>query len=83
MNKVMKITYNGTGLVNNRGISKYWGVSADPVNKGQWRVLVNIKESMYTFALPSEIVRSEDEAAHIAKHLYKFHFAGQQLPGFI
>lgn len=82
MNRKMNISYDGIGLVNNRGVSKYWGVSADPNNKGKLRIVVNFKDVIYTFYLPEEISSNEFAAAYIAKHLYQYHFSGS-IPSFI
>lgn len=74
MNNVMNISYDGIGLINNRGKSKYWGVSADPIRTGKWRVLATLHNKIFTFALP-EYINTEKNAAHFAKHLYHLHFA--------
>jgi len=72
------IDYDGIGIVNNRGNSNYWGVSTDSYYDHKFRVVVNLNDRIYTFLLSREF--TEKDAAHIAKHLYKYRLKHINLP---
>jgi len=72
------IDYDGIGIVNNCGNSNYWGVSTDPYYDHKFRVVVNLNDRIYTFRLSREF--TEKDAAHIAKHLYKYRLKHINLP---
>ena len=72
MKNNVNISYNGYGIVNNRGASKYWGVTPHPEYTGKWRVSACLNNKTYTFSLPHFVEDSELFCAHIAKFLYKY-----------
>lgn len=62
-------TFDGIGFVNNRGVSKYWGVSFCKVNK--WRVQVN--DSLDdNITLSFDFTPTELLAAKVSSCLFKY-----------
>lgn len=84
MERKMNVVYDGIGFINNRGHSKYWGVSADHNAEGQWRICINsgVDNQNYTFMYSHELRNSTEElTAKLAAHLYQFRF--KPIPAFI
>jgi len=80
MHNEMKLDFDGIGFINNRGKSKYWGISQDIRNR--WVISVwtphgddyRTKTFYFHGCKPSEI-----EAANVAYQLYKYR--DQAMPG--
>jgi len=84
MTRNMNVVYDGIGFINNRGHSKYWGVSANHNAEGQWRICINsgADNQNYTFMYSHELRNSTEElTAKLAAHLYQFRF--KPIPAFI
>lgn len=71
MRSNVKMTFDGYGYINNRGLSKYWGVSKTHHTQAYdgYRILVNEDGRCYTLSLES-INADEQEAAQIAYQLF-------------
>lgn len=78
----MNVVFDGIGYVNNRGKSKYWGVSEVFNCPGQWRICYNNFGENVTYLYSDELRGSSEEfTARLAAHLYQFRF--KTLPSFV
>ena len=64
--------YDGIGVVNNRGASKYWGVSPKNSEENIWNVSITNNNHKTNLKFASNIQQSEELAAKIAAHVYQF-----------
>lgn len=80
----MNLKYDGIGLVNNRGISKYWGVTYNSMSN-KWFISITEQnknsnmgdtKSLYFSGTPD----SEEIAAQISNELYKYRSHDTKLP---
>jgi len=70
--KNMNIQFDGFGYVNNRGTSKYWGVSKDQRPGYAWRIQINTaSNSNLTFSFLG-VNPSEQVVAQIAAEFYGY-----------
>lgn len=82
MRNKMSVVFDGIGYVNNRGKSKYWGVSEDFNSPGKWRICYNNNNENVTYLYSHELRGSSEVfTAKLAAHLYQFRF--KALPTFI
>jgi hypothetical protein len=70
----MNVSFDGFGIVNNRGASKYWGVCEHQYLPGRYRITVNSEnDDTVTYHFDqNKLPLNEENVAYIASHLYQF-----------
>ena len=80
--RTMDVSFDGFGIVNNRGTSKYWGVCEHQYIPGQYRITVNSEnDGVITYHFDKDYYPYEEDVALIASHLYQFRHG--TIPSFI